>query len=105
MTQKNNESHPFWSGFAAGTLSGAVIMYIIGTKKGRETLQNVLNNSDFMEKGLTEILGFLEEVYQETRNGQSTSENEPKSVQQEILETMMDKVKNISNADENSDKS
>lgn len=104
MTQKNNETHPFWSGFAAGTLSGAVIMYILGTKKGRETLQNILNNSNFMEKGFTEVLAFLEEVYQETRNTQSSSDHDSKSVQQEFLETVMDKVKDISNSVKSSDK-
>ena len=62
MTTQNNESHPFWSGFVVGGLVGTGLMYLLGTKKGRETAHKLLENTDNFEQTAQEILNFLRET-------------------------------------------
>lgn len=62
MTTQNKETHPFWSGFVVGSLVGTGIMYLIGTKKGRETAQKVLENTENFENSIQSILTFLRDT-------------------------------------------
>lgn len=59
MTTQNNSSHPFWSGFTVGAIVGTGIMYLLGTKNGRETAQKVLSNTEDFESSIHSILEFL----------------------------------------------
>jgi len=59
---KNDESpaQPFWSGFSLGLLGGSVIMYMIATKRGRETLRKLLDHSETLETNIEHILEALQ---------------------------------------------
>ena len=62
MTTQNKEAHPFWSGFVVGSLVGTGLMYLVGTKKGRETAQKILENTENFEGSVQSILNFLRET-------------------------------------------
>jgi hypothetical protein len=59
MTQNNHTDH-FWSGFSLGILAGGAILYAVATKRGRETVQKVLNNTESLEGNIEDILGLLQ---------------------------------------------
>lgn len=59
MKTQNEENHPFWSGFVVGSLVGTGLMYLVGTQKGRNTAQKILENTDNFETAVHEILNFL----------------------------------------------
>lgn len=59
MTNKREDSHNFWSGFALGTMAGTVLLYGFATKKGRETVKKLLDQSDTIEHNFEDILKML----------------------------------------------
>ena len=95
MTTPNEKSHPFWSGFAMGTLVGGGLMYLIGTKKGRETAQKVLENTENFEDSIQQILTYLRD--NDIFSKESTGENSSN------IENVIDKVSSfVNNAQNNS---
>lgn len=59
MTNKKEDSHNFWSGFAVGTVAGTLLLYGFATKKGRETVKKLLDQSDTIEHNFEDILKLL----------------------------------------------
>jgi len=56
MINQKNDSHNFWSGYSAGMISGAVLMFAFGTKKGRETILKIIEHTDTVEHNIGDIL-------------------------------------------------
>jgi hypothetical protein len=63
LNQKNqrNDSSTFWSGFSLGLLSGSILLYAFGTKKGRQTLKKALDNSETIEDNISQIIKLIQE--------------------------------------------
>lgn len=59
MSNDRHTDH-FWSGFALGILAGGAILYGVATKRGRETVQKVLNNTETLEGNIEDILLLLQ---------------------------------------------
>jgi len=64
LNQKNqkNNSENFWSGYSLGVLSGGLLMYAFGTKKGRETLKKMLNQSETIEDNLSQLVELIKKT-------------------------------------------
>lgn len=60
MNNEKPHSNNFWSGFSLGMLAGGGIMYLFATKRGREFVQNLLENSDALEGNLESILQMIQ---------------------------------------------
>jgi hypothetical protein len=60
--QKNPKNNPetFWSGYSLGILSGGLLMYAFGTKKGRDTLKKMLSHSETIEENLNQIIDLIQ---------------------------------------------
>lgn len=60
--QKNQKNNPetFWSGYSLGILSGSLLMYAFGTKKGRDTLKKMLSHSETVEGNLSQIIDLIQ---------------------------------------------
>lgn len=58
----SNDKHTdhFWSGFSLGMLAGGAILYGVATKKGRETVKKVLDNTETLEGNIEDILQLLQ---------------------------------------------
>lgn len=89
MTHQNNQSHPFWSGFVVGSLVGTGLMYLLGTKKGRETVEHVLDNTENFEYSVQAILKFLQET------DLISTATETAQEKKEDIATVMDKMKSV----------
>lgn len=64
LNQKNqkNNSENFWSGYSLGVLSGGLLMYAFGTKKGRETLKKMLSQSETIEDNLSQLVELIKKT-------------------------------------------
>ena len=60
MESNNKDSHPFWSGYALGFISGGVIIAAFTTKRGRATLQKLLDHSGDLEHNIEDLLTFIQ---------------------------------------------
>ncbi|MDA1316799.1 MAG: hypothetical protein O3B87_02110 [bacterium] len=60
MEKHSTSSHPFWSGFALGLISGGIIIATFTTKKGRATLQKILDHSGDLELNIENLLAFIQ---------------------------------------------
>ncbi len=56
-THKNSSN--FWFGMLLGAGVGSLGLYFFGTKKGRKTLQKILDNAENIEVYLEEVLNDL----------------------------------------------
>ncbi len=62
MTEQNNHpSNGFWFGFALGTMATGVSLFLFGTKRGRKTVEQMLNLSENFEENALLILEELQE--------------------------------------------
>lgn len=73
MTNQN-DSHNFWSGFALGVIGGGFLMYGIATKRGRKTLENILNNAESIEENIEGILETLQNRHLSEKKDDETKE-------------------------------
>ena len=60
MSNDQKNSNHFWSGFSVGMIAGGAILWGVATKKGRETVKKVLNNTESLENNLEDILIMLQ---------------------------------------------
>jgi len=58
--EKNHRIGNFWFGFALGTVFTTFFVFLLGTKKGRKTLKNLIEFSENIEKNLSELITHLE---------------------------------------------
>jgi len=56
IKQNNEKTQTFWLGFSFGIVGASVIIYFLGTKKGRKTVQHILDFSEHFEENLVKIL-------------------------------------------------
>ncbi len=59
MTKETPHSDNFWSGFALGSLAGGVILSAFATKRGRNTVKKMLDNTETLEHNIEHILEML----------------------------------------------
>lgn len=61
--KKQNEGNltNFWFLFALGTASGIAVSFLFGTKKGRELLKKLLENTENIEEKITELMNDTQE--------------------------------------------
>lgn len=101
MKNQNNPAPTnFWFGFAVGAMGATSLAYLLGTKKGREKLRFALEKIEHMDSNPDELLTILKTLgniaKQEAGLGVSSAqENEKKDEHRSSLETLIDKVKNI----------
>lgn len=60
MTNNKPHSDNFWSGFALGGVVGGALLYAFTTKRGRETVKKMLNNTETLEHNIENILEMLQ---------------------------------------------
>lgn len=93
-----NQSHKvsnFWFGFALGSLTAGVASYLLGTKKGRKRLQQILEWSENFEENLVILGEQLEEKVVE--EGEKVKE-ELQKVSNEGTHSTLDKILNTINS-------
>jgi len=97
---KTNKAHPsnFWFGFAVGTSIMAVGAYLLGTKKGRETLQQILEYAEKVEFGSDEFIHIISSLRKgensdDTQISSSTSDQHSNLNVHTTLDSIMGKVK------------
>ncbi|PIY71617.1 hypothetical protein COY87_05305 [Candidatus Roizmanbacteria bacterium CG_4_10_14_0_8_um_filter_33_9] len=56
IKQSNEKAQTFWLGFSFGIAGASVIIYFLGTKKGRKSLQDIINFSEHLEDNLKKII-------------------------------------------------
>ncbi|QQG44534.1 MAG: hypothetical protein HYW86_01300 [Candidatus Roizmanbacteria bacterium] len=99
MKKQNNHPTNFWFGFALGTLSTAVAVYLLGTKQGRHKLKKVLEMSENIENISPDLIKSIPEVLNVIVNhdndDQPTQHNQEKTLQKvHTIENVIDKIKN-----------
>ena len=94
---KTNKAHPsnFWFGFAVGTSIMAAGAYLLGTKKGRETLQQILEYAEKVEFGSDEFVHIISSLRKNdnTENTQTSSEHKNNLNTHTTLDGIMGKVR------------
>ncbi len=60
MTKEKQHSDNFWSGFALGGVVGGALLYAFTTKRGRETVKKMLDNTETLEHNIENILEMLQ---------------------------------------------
>ncbi len=60
MTNEKPHSDNFWSGFALGTLAGGAMLFAFTTKRGRNTVKKMLDNTETLEHNIENILDMLQ---------------------------------------------
>lgn len=94
----------FWFGFMLGTAIAGCGAFLFGTKKGRKTLQRLLELSENMEENillLTEELG--EEIKEKTEEIYSEIEK-PKKKSSSTIGFLLNKIKTLSPQNSSSQK-
>lgn len=78
MTQEHkSNTNNFWFGYALGMISGSAAIYLLGTKKGRETLKTVIQHTENYEGGLEDILNIIKEHHSLTLQNEAKQVTEP----------------------------
>jgi hypothetical protein len=103
MTKPDNHTNTnFWFGFALGSITLTAAAYMLGTKKGREKLKQLIEYADTMENMPEELFALLPTIKDMLRNGGNKPEveepaHQPESIPEQIessLESIIEKVKN-----------
>lgn len=90
--QNHNKSSNLWLGFAFGAVSVAAIAFLLGTKKGRQTLKKILELSENLEENALTLIEEIEEtIIDKTEKLHETKQDKP------ILGTLLDKMKTLRN--------
>lgn len=94
----NNErkSNNFWVGFFLGGLVGAFIIFFMGTKKGKELTEELLERAQEYEEELEEKVAKLqqkgEEFLKEAQNMKEKVIKEVESGKKTVTENLADKM-------------
>jgi len=56
IKQNNEKAQTFWLGFSFGIASASTLIYFLGTKKGRKSLQHIIDFSENLEENLIKII-------------------------------------------------
>lgn len=60
MTKEKPHSDNFWSGFALGSLAGGALLFAFTTRRGRDTVKKMLDNTETLEHNIENILEMLQ---------------------------------------------
>lgn len=94
MKQTNNNN--YWAGFGLGLLGGAGIMYLVGTKKGRELLRQFLDNTEGIEHSVEDIIRYINEFMPMNQGSEDNDNPEsPNTAPKKALSEVMSKIKGI----------
>jgi gas vesicle protein len=99
MKKHDNIHHTsnFWFGFAMGTVSLAAIAYLLGTKKGREKLKQLVEYADTVEDMPEELFAMLPTIKDMLKNTEEkVSEALPEGTSEKIADTAHDASKSLS---------
>lgn len=101
MTKHEPKSNTnFWFGFALGSITLTAVAYLMGTKKGREKLKQLIEYADTMQdmpEELFALLPSIREMLKKSGTGLEDSAENVTSIPQKLtqtLESVMEKVKN-----------
>jgi len=106
----NSQSHQkptnFWFGFALGVLAAGSASYLLGTKKGRKSIEDFLKLSSNMEENFIDFAEIIQ--YFANRSDSSLNMNPPVLPSQKYyqksnsvgssLSSIMDKIKDASSS-------
>lgn len=104
---KSQSNHPtnFWFGFALGTTSVALLAYLLGTKKGRQSFKKLIELSENMENispsllsGANEMLDSIVE-FGINHSQLSPAHQEKNPVKNSTLENVISKIKHATQPD------
>jgi len=90
IKQNNEKAQVFWLGFAFGTVSASALIYFLGTKKGRKSLQNIIDFSENLEENLIKIINKDKKVLNEKKEHKTIAPIEKISL-------IINEIKRISN--------
>ncbi|MFN4212360.1 MAG: hypothetical protein ACK4FL_00100 [Microgenomates group bacterium] len=90
--ENQNKSNPsnFWFGFISGAFIGLSIAFLLGTKKGRKFLKNIIELSENFEENLSAILKEIEEKTLKKEVGNINENNK----QTTTVNQLLNKIKN-----------
>ncbi len=60
--QSNHQPTNFWFGFSIGTVAALGACYLLGTKKGRETLKKLITMSEELPGKIPEMIETLQKM-------------------------------------------
>jgi len=60
--QSNHSPSNFWFGFSIGAVAAVAASYLLGTKKGRETLKKVIAMSEQFPERIPEIIEKFQKI-------------------------------------------
>ena len=95
MESRNKSASTFWFGFALGTSVAVGAAFLLGTKKGRQTLQKVLDMSENLEENIMSIMEEIEERIVDEDVTPQLEENKPKQSHSSI-HSLLNKIKFLS---------
>lgn len=96
MVSQNKPSSTFWFGFALGTSLTVGVAYLFGTKKGRATLQKLLDMSENLEENLMSIMEEIEERIVDEETPQLEEIKPPQRESHSSIHSLLDKIKFLS---------
>jgi len=61
MNEHDGKCGNFWLGFFLGGLLGAFVIYLLGTKEGKKTLEKIVDRAELYEEELEEKVAKLQQ--------------------------------------------
>lgn len=82
MKNNDHKSSNFWFGFALGTIGAVASTYLLGTKNGRKTMQQVLDLTEDLENNVEALTHELKKELQKnaTKQEEYIEEKLPKVI-------------------------
>jgi hypothetical protein len=77
MKKTNPPATNFWFGFSLGIAGTTAVGYLLGTKKGRQTLRKLLDYAEETPHDLNHILEKLGKIYPHLAPEKKTSQDKP----------------------------
>jgi len=103
MTQQDKPNTNFWFGFALGSITLTAAAYMLGTKKGREKLKQLLQYADTIEDMPEELFQLLPKIKEMLKNDSHQDKAEELEKKESFsdqvtqsLESIIEKVKSNS---------
>lgn len=95
MTKKHeiqSSQSNFWSGLALGVVFGASSLYVLGTKKGRKFLHQVMEAVENIEDMGEDVIEEVSEFISEYKGAEADSPEGKKQVNTGTVESIIDKI-------------
>ncbi|NTU73069.1 hypothetical protein HGB07_02745 [Candidatus Roizmanbacteria bacterium] len=93
---KNQSNHSnFWSGYAMGAASAALIAYFMGSKNGRAKLQSMITFVEEHELDPDKIIEMITNFTQASEENPESEPHEPQQPEPTNIHSLMGKMKNL----------